>query len=69
MIQYDYFIEKNSNGQPRLASVIMTSTDNSANDVRSGQSINNSSLNENEDVLLELPKVACTTTICQHQTI
>ncbi|CAF4633672.1 unnamed protein product, partial [Rotaria magnacalcarata] len=42
MIQYDYFIEKNSNGQPRLASVIMTSTDNSANDVRSGQSINNS---------------------------
>ncbi|CAF4481351.1 unnamed protein product, partial [Rotaria magnacalcarata] len=56
------FTEKNSNGQPRLASVIMTSTDNSANDVRSGQSINNSSLNENEDVLLELPKVACTTT-------
>ncbi|CAF4368235.1 unnamed protein product, partial [Rotaria magnacalcarata] len=36
----------------------MTSTDNSANDVRSGQLINNSSLNENEDVLLELPKVA-----------
>ncbi|CAF5021745.1 unnamed protein product, partial [Rotaria socialis] len=54
---------KNSNGQPRLASVIMMSTDNSANDVRSDQSINNSSLKENEDVLLELPKVACTTTM------
>ncbi|CAF5201379.1 unnamed protein product, partial [Rotaria magnacalcarata] len=42
--------EKNSNGQPRLATVIMTSTDNSA-------------LKENEDVLLELPKVACATTM------
>ncbi|CAF4947720.1 unnamed protein product, partial [Rotaria socialis] len=44
------FTEKNSNGQPRLASVIMTST---ANDVRSDQSVNNSCKLHLTDVVLK----------------